>query len=135
MSNLATVQGMYAAFGRGDIPAILAALSPTIEWEYGYAADAIPLPWFQPRHGHEGAVEFFTVLAENVDISVFDIHTLLEGKDIVVAVFNIEATVKRTGKKVTEHDTVHIWRFDESGQVSAFRHCEDTYQQVMAYQA
>ena len=33
VSNLATVRGIYAAFGRGDIPAILDALAEDVEWE------------------------------------------------------------------------------------------------------
>lgn len=30
--NRATIQGMYEAFGRGDIATVLAALDPEIEW-------------------------------------------------------------------------------------------------------
>ena len=35
MSNVHTVQEIYAAFGRGDVPAILSRLSESVEWEYG----------------------------------------------------------------------------------------------------
>jgi ketosteroid isomerase-like protein len=35
MSTLiSTVQSMYAAFGRGDVPGILAHLSPDVSWEF-----------------------------------------------------------------------------------------------------
>lgn len=30
--NVNTVRGMYAAFARGEIPTIIAALDPQIEW-------------------------------------------------------------------------------------------------------
>jgi ketosteroid isomerase-like protein len=33
VSNLATVQSIYEAFGKGDIPAILEVLADDIEWE------------------------------------------------------------------------------------------------------
>jgi ketosteroid isomerase-like protein len=32
MSNLEVIQGLYEAFGRGDIAAVLEALDPEIEW-------------------------------------------------------------------------------------------------------
>ena len=35
MSNLATVQAIYAAFGRGDVPAILSHLTDGVAWEHG----------------------------------------------------------------------------------------------------
>ncbi|TXH69617.1 MAG: hypothetical protein E6Q83_09370 [Thiothrix sp.] len=134
MNPLATAQTIYAAFGRGDIPAIIEQLSPDIAWEYAYAANAIPVPWFQPQQGQAGALNFFKELADNLVITQFNVHHLLAGDQIVVAVFDLTATVKRSGKIITERDAVHIWRFDESGKVKAFRHCEDTYQQAMAYQ-
>ena len=30
--NLATIQGLYEAFGRGDVPAVVAGLDEAIEW-------------------------------------------------------------------------------------------------------
>jgi uncharacterized protein len=33
MSNIETVKGVYEAFGRGDIPAILEVIADDIEWE------------------------------------------------------------------------------------------------------
>ena len=34
MSNLQTVQDIYAAFGRGDIPAILDELADDVRWDH-----------------------------------------------------------------------------------------------------
>ena len=47
MSNIPTVQDIYAAFGRGDVPAILAQLAEDVDWEYGMADAGVP--WLQPR--------------------------------------------------------------------------------------
>ena len=33
MGNAETVQGIYEAFGRGDIPAIMERMSETVEWD------------------------------------------------------------------------------------------------------
>lgn len=35
MSPIETVRQIYAAFGRGDVPAILACLAEDVDWEYG----------------------------------------------------------------------------------------------------
>jgi hypothetical protein len=32
--NAATVVGLYEAFGRGDVPAVLAALADDVRWEH-----------------------------------------------------------------------------------------------------
>jgi ketosteroid isomerase-like protein len=42
LSNLKTVQDIYAAFGAGDIPAILAKLAPDVDWEYGQGLSQVP---------------------------------------------------------------------------------------------
>lgn len=41
-SNLEVVQELYAAFGRGDMPAMLALLDPNVQWDYPGTAD---VPW------------------------------------------------------------------------------------------
>lgn len=38
-SNLDVVRGVYSAFAAGDIPAVLGALAPSVEWS-GFAAVA-----------------------------------------------------------------------------------------------
>lgn len=49
MSNKQTVQNIYAAFGKGDMPAILDQLTDDIDWEYGYRRAPNPVPWLQPK--------------------------------------------------------------------------------------
>ena len=98
MSNLATVQGIYAAFRRGDIPAILECLAEDVVWEYGHTST-----------------------------------TFLESGSTVVVLFQLEATVRATGRKVVEEDEVHIWHFDAAGKASRFRHRVDTLQHHLAY--
>jgi len=126
-----TVQEMYAAFERGDVPAILERLDPNIEWEY----DASPteVPWLQPRHGREGATEFFTSLGE-LEFHRFEPKTILEEGKVVVALVDVDATVRKTGTRVQELDEVHIWHFGDDGLVARFRHRADTLKQLRAWQ-
>ena len=52
MRHLDTVQTIYAAFGRGDVPAILAHLDEQIEWEHDAEGwDSYGVPWLRPGAG------------------------------------------------------------------------------------
>lgn len=131
MSYKETVQEMYAAFGRGDVPAILERLSPDVEWEY----DASPteVPWLQPRQGRAGAAEFFASLA-NLEFHHFEPKLILAEGSTVVAVVDVDATVRKTGLRAREVDEVHIWHFGDDGLVTRFRHRADTLKQLRAWQ-
>ena len=130
MSNLTTVQEIYAAFGKGDVPAILDRLADSVEWEYG--AGTTEIPWLKERHGRAGAAEFFASLSA-LEIHKFVPKTLLEGPGVVVVLLELEASVKTTGKRIVEEDEVHIWYFDDKHRVTRFRHRADTQQHLAAY--
>jgi ketosteroid isomerase-like protein len=123
---------MYAAFGRGDIPAILEHLADNVDWEYGYRVAPNPVPWLQPREDKGGVAKFFESLGA-LEFHRFTPKVFLEGTGLVVALIDLEVTVKATGKRIVESDEAHIWHFNEVGQVVRFRHCVDTYQHVLAY--
>jgi len=128
--NSNAVREIYEAFGRGDIPAILAKLDENVEWEYGTAPHEVPL--LQPRRGRQEAAKFFESLAA-VEIHSFVPKAILEGEKVVVALIDLSATVKKNGKKIVEQDETHVWRFNDAGKVVRFRHCADTNQHVQAY--
>ncbi|MGD9587700.1 MAG: nuclear transport factor 2 family protein [Pyrinomonadaceae bacterium] len=124
MSNKATIQGIYEAFGRGDIPAILEKLSEDVEWEYGIEDTGVP--WLQERRGSENVTGFFEA-AGGLEFMKFQPKELLESNNIVVALIDVSFKVRSTGRAVEEEDEVHIWHFDESGLVTRFCHRCDTY--------
>jgi ketosteroid isomerase-like protein len=130
MSNLATVQGIYAAFGRGDIPAILSVLADDVEWEYG--VNSTDVPWLQPRRGRDAVAGFFESLG-GAEFHRLETTTFLETGSVLVVLLQVEATVRATGRRVTEADEVHIWHFDAAGKVARFRHRADTHQQHLAF--
>ncbi|MEW6323061.1 MAG: nuclear transport factor 2 family protein [Acidobacteriota bacterium] len=130
MAHVETVQQIYEAFGRGDVPAILGALAADVEWEYG--VNSTDVPWLQPRRGHEGAAAFFQALAA-IEISAFAVKGLFAAGNTVIGLIDIQFTVKATGKKVVEEDEVHIWHFDAAGKVARFRHRVDTHQHQTAF--
>lgn len=130
MTPLETVQHIYASFGKGDVPAILACLADDIEWEYGHFPN--PVPWLQPRRGRDGVAQFFGAVAENLDFKAFQPTRFLVDGNLVIGLCDLEAVARRTGKTVVEVDEVHLWHFNAQGQVQRFRHRADTWQHAMA---
>lgn len=130
MSPLDTVRELYAAFGRGDLPTILSHLADDVVWEYG--ATSSPVPWLQPRRGREAVTGFFACLAENLEFQRFEPRALVADGPLVIALVDVAATVKPTGRTFTEEDEAHIWRFDAQGRVARFAHRCDTWQQAAA---
>jgi hypothetical protein len=132
MSPVERVQQIYAAFGAGDVPAILAALAEDVEWEYGTAPN--PVPWLQRRQGRAQVPGFFEALGA-LDFHVFTPLKIFGDDRFAVSVVHLEATVKSTGARIVEPAEVHLWHFDERGLVTRFRHAADTWQQAKALQA
>lgn len=130
MSNLETVQQLYQAFGRGDVPEILSKLSDNVEWEYGSTSTSVP--WLQRRQGREAVAGFFKSL-EEIEMTRFVPKEFFEKGDTVVVLLDVEFTVRSTGKGVSEEDQIHIWRFSPEGKVIRFRHRADTHQHELAY--
>jgi len=61
-ANVSLIQSLYAAFGRGEISTIIAAMTPDIEWRLNGSRDEHPLlgVW----KGQQGAQAFFNKLGE-----------------------------------------------------------------------
>ncbi|MFN7937021.1 MAG: nuclear transport factor 2 family protein [Bryobacteraceae bacterium] len=131
MNHVETVQAIYAAFGRGDVPAILSHLDADIDWDYGLMDGGAP--WLKPRRGRDSVVEFFQALGA-VQFTKFEPKTFLTDGNVVVVLLDLGIIVKATGKSVNELDEVHVWRFNEQGLVSRFTHKLDSYQHWAACQ-
>lgn len=129
-----TVQFIYQSFGSGNVPAILGCLSPTVAWESWPNPTSVQSarhPVFQERHGAAEVGGFFQAVAENLDISDFQVRDLLGNERMVVALIGEEYTHKRTGRKMRD-ESIHLWTFDAEGQVAAFRHYIDTGKHLAA---
>ena len=93
MAHIGTVQQLYEAFGKGDVPAILGHLADDVDWEYG--GDATGLPWLQARRGPAQVAGFFQDLAA-LDIQRFQPTTFLESGNVVVVLIQLEVVVRAT---------------------------------------
>jgi hypothetical protein len=124
------VEAIYAAFGRGDIPTILGALSEDVEWEH----DAVDhgVPWLTPRQGRAEVTGFFEALRA-LDIRRFEPKRILADGNMVIAVIHVEIAVHATGRAIKDVE-LHLWTFDAQGKVARFRHVVDTHQHWLAAQ-
>jgi ketosteroid isomerase-like protein len=129
--HLATVQAVYGAFGRGDIPAVLEALSDDVRWEHwaDSFAQRADVPGLRPRDGREGAGEFFALIAA-WEISHFEVLDLMASDRQVTAEVAIEVTLPNGGRYRDEE--IHLWGFDAGGKINRLRHYVDTAKHIAA---
>lgn len=129
MTYQETIQQIYQAFGRGDVPAIIERLAEDVAWEH----DALDhgVPWLKPGQGRQHVLSFFGIVGSELNISKFEVKNLLVGDNQVVAVIDIEAKVNATGKTFRDHE-LHLWTFAPNGKIARFRHVVDTHQHWLA---
>ena len=121
-ANLALVQDLYAAFGRGDIAVIFGALDPNCRWEaVGRTSD---FPTLGARKGRGAVQGFFDGLQQHLNLSEFSPREFLVADDKVVVLGHWAVTVKRTGRAMAS-DWVHVFTL-RGGQVVGFRAFSDT---------
>jgi uncharacterized protein len=107
------VQQAYAAFGRGDIDAILGMLTDDIEWRF-LASEGVPSAG--RFSGKQQVQQWFGRLAETDEILKFEPREFLEGPNHVT-VLGWEQTRPRPKGGVFESEWVHVFTFRD-GKVS-----------------
>ncbi|MEX2207091.1 MAG: cytochrome P450 [Myxococcota bacterium] len=119
--NLETVQAVFARFGTGDVPGILALLEPDVVIEF-YGPKAIP--YAGHYRGVDEARRFFETVLRSVDVHVFEPQEMIARGDKVVVTGHLRLTAKSTGG-VIESDFVHVITL-RNGRWSRFRDFMDT---------
>ena len=117
--NKRVVQSIFEAFGRGDIPAVLALVAEDAVWN---APGPSVVPFYGERRGKEGAKEFFVQLGSNVDFEKFDVGEFIAEGDSVVVTGSERGRVKATGKA---YDWVLLFKV-RGGQVTHFHVYDNT---------
>jgi ketosteroid isomerase-like protein len=115
MSALQTVQALYEAFGRGDLPGILAQLQPDVRWQFTGDRAA---PYTRTATGHDGVMRWFGEVAQADAIQAFEPREFLVGNDHVT-VIGWERTVAQPGGGTFESEWVHVLRLRD-GKVASF---------------
>ncbi len=129
-TNTAVVQQAYAAFGQGDIPALLSLLTDDVEWSLPGPS---VIPWAGTRHGHEGVTEFFSLIGETLEFERFEPREFVAQGNTVVVLGYERSLVKPTGYAF-EQEWAHVFTLRD-GKIARGRFIEDTAAQAVAFGA
>ena len=119
-SNLDVVRGLYQAFAAGDIPSVLGALSPDVEW-----TEAAGGPYGGVSIGPNAVLEnvFMKMGGEWDGFTAVPREFVADGAT-VVALGEYSGTYKATGKSF-KAPFAHVWKFAGDKAIS-FHQYTDT---------
>ena len=113
------VRGIYDAFGRGDIPAVLEAFDPEIVWFESTE------PIRGTYRGPQGVLDgVFVPIGNDWDGFTVDTERLVAQGDVVVGVGTYRGTCRATAKAMTSR-FAHVWEMRE-GRAVRFEQIADT---------
>ena len=127
--NLKTIQSVYEAFGRGDVAAILEALTDDVDWA-SEAADPVGAPWYGVRRGRDAVAAFFEAFGSTMEVEEFTPASFAANDTEVLTVVHLRAKTRAGGRKIAM-DLHHQFRFRD-GKIAYYRGTEDTAQTVKA---
>jgi hypothetical protein len=128
-ANIKFIQDIYAAFGRGDIAALIAGLTADIDWQtLGSAQD---YPTLGQRQGHAAVQEFSAQVATTEEFSEFTPREFHATDDKVFVLGYYAGKIMKTGRRFA-CDWAHVFTI-AGGKVSRFREYTDTAQFVDGY--
>lgn len=117
-----TVNKMYEAFSRGDIPFILSFLHRDVIWEVMGQPD---IPHAGIYHGPEDVKLFFKKLTDSTDFKEMVPEHILESDNLVIATGYAKGVALKT-QKLLASIWCMIYEFDNDGKIVHFRDCIDT---------
>ena len=129
--NTKIVQDAYAAFGRGDVQALLGYFDENILWKPVQGA-ARHVPTAGERRGKASVGEFFKIVSEQVNFLRFEPREFVAQGDKVVALGHYEAKAP-TGRGF-ESDFVMVFTLRD-GKVVQFQEFSDSAAINAAYDA
>lgn len=115
----AVVRGIYDAFGRGDVPAVLEAFDPEIVWFE--STGTIRGTYRGPQGVLEGV---FVPIGNDWEGFTVDTERLVAQGDVVVAVGTYRGTYRATGRAMTSR-FAHVWQLRD-GRAVHFEQIADT---------
>ena len=120
--NVEVVKGIYQAFATGDVPAVVGAMSPDIEWN---EAENFPYSDGNPYRGPDAILGgVFARLGSEWDGFAVEPREFIDGGDTVVMTGRYTGTCKATGRPINAQ-AAHFWTLDR-GKVVQFQQLVDT---------
>ncbi|MEZ5040308.1 MAG: nuclear transport factor 2 family protein [Saprospiraceae bacterium] len=127
--NVAVVDGLYQAFAKGDVPAVLAVMDADIVWNeaenFLYADNN---PYIGPEAVLNGVFARIGAEWEYWNLAGIQLHDMTN--DMVLATLRYQAKHKTTGKTI-DSQTAHLWTL-KYGKITAFQQFTDTKQAAEA---
>ena len=120
-SNLEIIKDAYAAFGRGDIDAVLSLQASNVEIEYDGRGH---IPWAGSFRGLDGATKFFAAIGTSSEVESFEPRVFIGQDDRVVVLGFEKIRSKRTGRSY-ESQWPHSFTL-VGGKIVKFREYADT---------
>ena len=123
MDNVSLLKNLYESFGRGDIPAVLGAMSPDIKW---HQAESNPyMPSGEAWVGPDAVLKnlFMRIGTEWDGFAVHPKSFHSAGDSVNVECRN-SGTYKATGKSM-DTQVCHVWDV-RNGKVTRFQQYVDT---------
>lgn len=127
--NAELLRGLYESFAKGDVPTVLAAMDPKIEWN---EAEHVTFWPGGPFVGPEAVVQgvFARIPATFGDTFRIETGRILDCGSVVVMEGRYKGVVQATGKELDVQVT-HIWDVAD-GKVVKFQQYTDTWQFAQA---
>ncbi len=122
--NIDVINNLYDAFATGDMPSVLGAMDPNIEWN---EAESNSLADGNPYVGPDAILNgVFARLGANHDhFNLKDIKVHNMSDNMVLATLRYDAKVKETGKSYNAQ-AAHLWTLNNEGKIIAFQQYADT---------
>jgi uncharacterized protein len=115
--NTKVVQDAYAAFGRGDVQAILDKLDDNIAWQGVYGGGS-HVPMAGEKRGKAAVAEFFKLVGTHVNFTRFEPKEFIATGDKVVTLGHY--TAKTSAGKEFDSDFAMVFTM-RNGKVTAFQ--------------
>jgi len=129
--NVAQIQQLYAALGRGDLPTVLGMFADDVDFQSPVTRSGTPeIPWSGARSTREEVAGFFAEMGGAVDVQPFEILDIFGSGDRVVVEARNRGTARATGRSF-EHDWVMIFTI-RGGRITRCYHYYDTADLVPA---
>ena len=123
--NVSAISDLYANFGKGDVPAVLAAMDANVVWN---EAEGNALADGNPYIGPDAVLKgVFTRVLEgipNFTLNDIVLHNMENGR--VLATLRYKGTAKSSGKDLNAQ-AAHLWTL-KGGKIIAFQQYVDTKQ-------
>ena len=120
VNSVDVVRGVYEAFGRGDVAAVLGAMADDVEW---HEAEGMPYGGVY-RGGQAVAENVFGPIIRDVPNFAVSPEEFIGSGDTVAVVVRYTGTGQATGKQL-DLPVVHVWDVRD-GKIACFRQFIDT---------